>query len=100
MAKRSKSALKRQRQEKKKSARNKMIKSKIKTLIKKTKKGVLENDKNLENYLKSTIKEIDKASTKGVLHKNNASRKKSRLLHYINKYKTEIKTPKESQDNK
>jgi len=100
MAKRSPSVLKRQRQEKKRAARNKMIKSKIKTFIKKAKKAAFENDNNLENYLKTAIKEIDKAASNGVIHKNTASRKKSRLLHYIKKYKTDIGQEQENQEKK
>jgi len=100
MAKRSPSVLKRQRQEKKRAARNKMIKSRIKTFVKKAKKAALENDKNLENYLKTAIKEIDKAASKGIIHKNTAARKKSRLLHYIKKYKTGITQQQENQEKK
>lgn len=96
MAKKSPSVLKRQRQEKKRAARNKMIKSKIKTLIKKARKAALENDPKLEEYVKTAIKELDKAASKGIIHKNTASRKKSRLLHFVNKYKTQIK----NQENK
>jgi len=100
MAKRSPSVLKRQRQEKKRAARNKMIKSKIKTFIKKAKKAALENDNNLENYLKTAIKEIDKAASKGVIHQNTAARKKSRLLHYIKKYKTDTGQEPGNQEKK
>jgi len=100
MAKRSPSVLKRQRQEKKRAARNKMIKSKIKTFIKKAKKAALENDNNLENYLKTAIKEIDKAANKGVIHQNTAARKKIRLLHYIKKYKTDIGQQQGNQEKK
>ena len=78
--------LKRQRQEEKKKMRNKMVKSKIKTLTKKVKDSVLKNDKNLSVSLKEPFKEIDKAASKGIIHKNTASRKKSRLAKFVNKF--------------
>ncbi|MCM8818384.1 MAG: 30S ribosomal protein S20 [Candidatus Omnitrophica bacterium] len=94
MAKKKRSVLKRQRQEIKKRLRNKMIISKIKTLIKKTKQAVLDNNPEFENILKTTIKEIDKAESKGIIHKNNASRKKSRLMKFIKKYRIQLNSEK------
>ncbi|MFN4226943.1 MAG: 30S ribosomal protein S20 [Candidatus Ratteibacteria bacterium] len=94
MAKKKRSVLKRQRQEIKRRLRNKMIKSKIKTLIKKTKEAVLNNDPEFNKILKETIKEIDKSVAKGVLHKNNAARKKSRLMKFIKKYKVQLELEK------
>ena len=77
--------LKRQRQEEKRRIRNKMVKSRIKALIKKVKKAALEKDPELENYLREAIKAIDKAASKGIIHKNTAARKKSRLQIFVNK---------------
>lgn len=94
MAKKKKSVLKRQRQEIKRRIRNKMIISKIKTLIKKTKEAVLNNDPNLDKILKETIKEIDKAVAKGVIHKNNGARKKARLMSFIKKFSVQINVEK------
>lgn len=95
MAKKKKrSILKRQRQEIKRRMRNRMILSKIKTLIKKTKESVLNNSPDFEKILRETIKEIDKAAAKGIIHKNNASRKKSRLFKFIKKYRVQIEVEK------
>ncbi|MGC8976917.1 MAG: 30S ribosomal protein S20 [Candidatus Ratteibacteria bacterium] len=91
MAKKKRSILKRQRQEIKRRLRNKAIISKIKTMIKKTKDAILNNDPEFDKILRETIKEIDKASSKGVIHKNNAARRKSRLLNFIRKYKVQSK---------
>ncbi len=85
MAGRKRSVLKRQRQEEKRRKRNKMVKSAIKTLIKKVKKAALEKSPELENYLREAIKAIDKAASKGIIHKNTAARKKSRLQTFVNK---------------
>jgi len=60
--------------------RNKSIRSKVKTAIKKVDSAVAANDKKLaQDNLKNAIVEITKAASKGVYHKNNASRKVARL---------------------
>ena len=94
MAKKKRSVLKRQRQEIKRRMRNKMIISKIKTMIKKTKDAVLNNSPDFDIILKKTIKEIDKAIAKGIIHKNNGARKKSRLFKFIKKYKGQLELEK------
>ncbi len=68
-----------------KAARNKQIKSKVKTMIKKVDAAVAAGDKELaKTNLVEAISEIDKACSKGVYHKNTASRKVSRLSKAIN----------------
>ena len=63
-----------------KTERNKAIRSKVKTAIKKVESAVAANDKQLaKDNLKNAIVEITKATSKGVYHKNNASRKVARL---------------------
>ena len=60
--------------------RNKAIRSKVKTAIKKVESAVAASDKQLaQTNLKNAVVEITKAASKGVYHKNNASRKVSRL---------------------
>lgn len=94
MAKKKKSVLKRQRQEVKRKLRNKIVISKIKTLIKKTKEAILDNNPEFEKILKTTIKEIDKAVSKGIIHKNNGARKKNRLMTFVKKYKVQLQSEK------
>ncbi len=68
-----------------KTARNKQIKSKVKTMIKKVDSAVAAGDKELaKTSLVDAVSEIDKACSKGVFHKNTASRKVSRLSKAIN----------------
>lgn len=68
-----------------KALRNKAIKSKVKTVIKKVDAAVAAGDKELaKTALTTAISEIDKAATKGVYHKNSASRKVSRLSKAVN----------------
>lgn len=62
------------------TARNKAIRSKVKTAIKKVDTAITAGDKAAAQVsLVAAISEIDKATTKGVYHKNTASRKVSRL---------------------
>lgn len=66
--------------------RNKAIKSKVKTSIKKVNTAIAENDKAAaETALRNAITEISKATSKGVFHKKTASRKISRLALSVNK---------------
>lgn len=69
-----------------KTARNKAIKSKVKTSIKKVDAAIAAKDKAAAlAALNAATIEIDKACTKGVFHKNTASRKVSRLSKAVNK---------------
>ena len=69
-----------------KAARNKAIKSKVKTCIKKVEVAVANNDAEAAKAaLHTAIVEINKAGSKGVYHKNTASRKVSRLAQAVNK---------------
>ena len=64
----------------KKTLRNKMIRSKVKTVIKKVEAAVAANDKAAaEAALKDATSVIASAGSKGIFHKNNAARKVSRL---------------------
>ena len=70
----------------KRTAANKAVKSSVKTAIKKVHKAVEAGDKeDAAAALVAAEATIDKACTKGVLHKNNASRKVSRLSSFVNK---------------
>ncbi len=68
-----------------KAARNKSIKSKVKTCIKNVETAVANNDKAAaEAALHTATVEIEKACSKGIFHKNNAARKVSRLTKLVN----------------
>ena len=63
-----------------KAARNKAIKSKVKTAVKKVEAAVAAKDaETAKTALRAAIDEISKAGTKGVYHKKTVSRKISRL---------------------
>lgn len=68
-----------------KTLRNKMIKSRVKTEIKKVVSAVEANDKSAAvEQLKVAVSEIDKAQSKGIFHKNTAARKVGRLTKLVN----------------
>ena len=68
------------------TARNKAIRSKVKTAIKKVESAIAAGDKAVAaEALKLATVEITKAQSKGVYHKNNASRKVSCLASAVNK---------------
>ena len=68
-----------------KAARNKAIRSEVKTSIKKVEAAVAANDKAAATEaLKNATATISSASSKGVYHKNNAARKVSRLSKLVN----------------
>lgn len=70
----------------KKTARNKAIKSKVKTYIKKVDSAIAAGDKAAaQAALQAASSEISKAASKGVYHKNTAARKISRLALAVNK---------------
>ena len=69
-----------------KAARNKSIRSEVKTVTKKVEAAVAANDKEAAAAaLVAATSEINKAATKGVYHKNTSSRKISRLNKAVNK---------------
>jgi len=80
-----KSAEKRVAVAKAKTLRNRMIKSDLKTAVKKFEKVLLNNDTELARRLYSeVVKKVDMAASKGVIHKNVANRKKSKLALRLN----------------
>ena len=67
------------------AARNKSIRSEVKTAIKKVEAAVAANDKEAAKAaLTVAISTIESASSKGVYHKNNAARKVSRVSKAVN----------------
>lgn len=68
-----------------KAARNKAIRSRVKTAVKKVDAAVAAGDKAAaQTALTNAISEIEKAASKGVYHQNTASRKVSRVSKAVN----------------
>lgn len=83
-----KSAIKRVSIIEKKTLRNNMVKSEYRSAVKKFEEAVLANDvTNAQSLLVDASKKIDMACTKGVIVKNTAARKKSRLAKKLNAIK-------------
>ncbi|MGN0173817.1 MAG: 30S ribosomal protein S20 [Acutalibacteraceae bacterium] len=68
-----------------KTERNKAMNSALKTEIKKANAAIASNADNKAEQVKIAVTAIDKAAGKGLLHKNNAARKKSALVTKLNK---------------
>ncbi len=80
-----KSAFKALRQNKKRAELNKKIKSDLNALIRRVRKAVEKKDSvKASDWLRQTIKKIDKSVQKGMMKKNTAARKKSRLSRAVN----------------
>jgi len=80
-----KSALKRHRQSLVRRSRNRAIKSVLRTSIKSVRVAVEQNSQEeAQAALKVAIPIINRAASKGTIHKNNASRKVSRLTRSVN----------------
>lgn len=62
-----------------------MVKSGVRTSIKKFEAAVAADPQNANVQLSATSAAIDKAVSKGVIHKNAANRKKARLAKQLNK---------------
>jgi small subunit ribosomal protein S20 len=78
------SAKKELRKTKKRVIANNRVKDTMKTMIKKNIKQVEAGEKQVAESFNQTIKAIDKAVKKGLIKKNNAARKKSRLQKKVN----------------
>lgn len=79
------SAEKRARQTVIRTLRNSSVRSSVKTAIKKFLGALAEKDEEMsQKLLRQAVKAVDKAAAKGVIHKNAASRHKSRLANKFN----------------
>ncbi|MBQ0013906.1 MAG: 30S ribosomal protein S20 [Clostridia bacterium] len=63
-----------------KAQRNKSANTALKTAIKKANAAIESNADNKDELVAAAVKKIDQAATKGLIHKNNAARKKSALV--------------------
>lgn len=80
-----KSADKRHRQSIKREAANRIVRGSARTAIKKARVAIAAGDPNAPELVRLAERALDKAATKGVIHANNASRRKSRLYLALNK---------------
>jgi small subunit ribosomal protein S20 len=77
------SAKKRIRSNERKHQRNTVYRSRVKTMVKKAELSIFSGSPD-EASIREAIRTLDKAAVKGIIHKNNAARRKSRLMKKLN----------------
>ena len=83
------SALKRNRQTEKRTARNQALRSRLRHAVRTVRRAVAGRDLAVaETSLRDATRALDKAVTKGLIHRNNASRRIARLAHAVSQLKT------------
>ena len=87
-----KSAEKRIRANERKHVRNQMYRSRVKTLIKKAEEAIFAGQPS-EDAIREAMSTLDKAAVKGIIHKNNAARRKSRLAKKLVKFQAAAAAP-------
>ncbi len=88
-----KSAIKRNKQNEKRRVRNRVYRGRARTFVYKA-RNVIENEDSKEVVMASVaeaVKALDLAAQKGVIHKNNAARRKSRLMKRLSNLQSEEK---------
>ncbi|MCL1789776.1 MAG: 30S ribosomal protein S20 [Peptococcaceae bacterium] len=80
-----KSAIKRAKLSKAKNFENASAKSALKTSIKRFDEALASDPDRAEQALRNASRSLDKAASKGLIHKNKAARKKSRLAKRLTK---------------
>jgi len=83
-----KSAIKRVRQSEKRRVRNRAVRSRMRTYVKRANTAIATGD-DAEEPVRAAISELDRAAKKGVIHPNSAARRKSRLMRKLNATKAE-----------
>ena len=81
-----KSAIKRNKQNEKRRLRNRVYRGSARTFVRKAQTEMVGGNKQAaESAIQVALSALDKAASKGILHKNNAARRKSRLMKQFNK---------------
>ena len=84
-----KSAIKANRQNQKRTLHNRIYRSGARTAVKKARTAVGADVDGAMESVQEAIRALDRAASKGVIHKNNAARRKSRLMKAFNKAQAE-----------
>jgi len=77
------SQIKRNRQNEKRRVRNKGVRSEVRTRVKVALSDAAEGAETTNESVRQAVKRIDKAAAKGVIHKNEAARRKARLMRRV-----------------
>jgi small subunit ribosomal protein S20 len=84
-----KSQIKRNRTNEAARVRNKAAKSEVKTRIKTAVSAAATGAEAAEEDLRIAVKRLDKAAARGIIHRNQAANRKSRLMRRINAFSSE-----------
>lgn len=80
-----KSALKRIRQNEKRRLHNRSYRNRTRTLVKKARAAIESGDlQGARDAIYAAMRDLDKLASRGVVHKRNAARRKSRLMKQLN----------------
>jgi small subunit ribosomal protein S20 len=77
------SQIKRNRQNEKRRLRNKAVRAEVKTRVKSALADSAEGTDTTDESVREAVKRIDKAAAKGIIHKNEAARRKARLMRRV-----------------
>jgi small subunit ribosomal protein S20 len=80
-----KSQIKRNRQNERRRERNKSVRSELKTRIKAADTGAHSGAEDMADRVRRAVKALDMAAAKGIIHKNQASNRKSKLMKRVTK---------------
>ncbi len=87
-----KSALKAHRQSLNHRSRNRIVKGSVRTAIKRTRSQIEDGELDAaRESIDVAMSRLDRAAKKGVIHPNNAARRKSRLMRQLNQAAAEAK---------
>ena len=78
-----KSALKEIRKNEKRRVRNRLVRGRARTYLKRAVRAVESGADDAGDEIRAAIRALDKAAAKGIIHKNNAARRKSRLMKRV-----------------
>ncbi len=79
-----KQAIKRIGTAEKRRQRNQAVRSETRTFLKRARAAIVQNPEESQEDLRAAISALDRAARKGVIHRNNAARRKSRLMKRYN----------------
>ncbi|HEV3364856.1 MAG TPA: 30S ribosomal protein S20 [Acidimicrobiia bacterium] len=69
----------------KRQERNKAVRSELKTRVKNADKAAVEGAENTDEQVRRAVKALDMAAAKGIIHKNQAANRKSKLMKRVAK---------------
>ena len=78
-----KSAIKRMKQSEKRRLFNRNYRNRARTLVKKARTAITKRTADVTEAVRAAIKDLDMAASRGVIHKKNAARRKSRLMKQL-----------------